>query len=428
MNSFSSYYYKEQEALNEIYELNEANFFNKSRYASNIFRKLFGSKSLRIKPSDFNVTEEVGQKGFNELIDKLAADASDPRKESKGTWIVDAYAGKFNPKKELHPNFPPINKIEDTTVYKTNKGGKIVMYYFIDDEDDPRFFVGLDAKGERFFFDKLKKSFKVFQQQSKTGGIWQTLSKGDVEGQKPKITVVDLDKAEFDKLTPESTNIEGDYLTEEGRPLIWDSQKKIWKTQTGNKVTSFRPEDFAVNAKTGNTNDAVTKDAQKRLDKEIEKTQQAKSAKKTTATQAEPEAPKDEPKAEPEAPKDEPKSYVRKDEPKAEPEAPKDEPKSYVRKDEPKAEPEAPKDEPKKETENMGELQKKLAGDLDGYPRLIKPTKSIETGWTYLLKNDGQVYIYKLKTGEYKLGYTKKAMDILVKKGIINSKDVEALA
>ena len=403
MNSFSSYYYKEQEELNELYELNEK--FFKSKYASNVFRKLFGSKTRRINPKDYEDTEEVGQKGFQELIDKLATDVSNPRKESKKYFIVDMYTGKFNTKKDNHQNFPPINKINDISVYKTNKGGNIVMYAFTDDEDDPRFFIGIDDKGKRFFSDTLGMSFYNFKQRSQTGGLWQNISKGDVEAgtNKPKITVVDIDKEEFNKLTPESTNIKGEYITEEGRPLKWNKDKKIWTTQTGNKVTSFRPEDFAV-TKTGKdaeSGDEIAKTLQQKLDKDKATFQATKKTSKT------------EPNVEPEAPKEEPKVS------KTEPKAPKEEPQTK---------PEAPKEEPKKEIAKGGELQKKLAGDLNGYPKLIKPTKSIETGWTYLLKNNGQVYVYKLKTGEYKLGYTKKAMDILVKKGIINSKDVEALA
>jgi hypothetical protein len=396
MNSFSSYYYKEQEALNEIHALNEK--FFKSSYASNIFRKLFGSKTLRINPKDYNITDEVGQKGFNELIDKLAADASDPRKETKKTWIVDAYAGKFNPKKDLHPNFPPVDKVEDTTVYKTNKGGKIITYYFVDDEGDPRFFVGLDNKGERFFLDKLKKSFKVFQQQSKTGGIWQTLSKGDAEGQQPKVQATTLDKADWEKLVPtESTNIEGDYLTEEGRPLIWDKEKRIWKTQTGNKVTSFRPEDFAVNDRTGKdaeSGDEIAKTLQQKLDKDREAFQATKKS-----------SSKEEPKAEPEAPKAEPKAS----------------------KEEPKAEPEA-EPEPKKAKPTRGELYGKIKKDLKQEPVKIKPTKSIQTGWSYFLKDGGAIHLYLTKDGEYKVGFDKKGKNVLVKSNIINPDEIEALA
>jgi len=364
---FNSFYFNQIQNEKEIESLEEASFLTKSRYARNLWNILRKSAKRRMRPKDYEDTLPITKWGYADLFSNLTDMYNDLQKENKPFYIKNLFQGQFNPKKDSHEVFGNVVKPVEVSWYRTNKGGNIILYELVVEDEDgdnvTKYFVAIDGKGQKFFAVDRKRGgvgmlFKAWlsAQKIKKNIFPDAAPEAEQKAKQPKIQTQPIEKSLYDKLVP----------TTESVSINLDEKSK------GNK----RKE----NAK-------------------IEKQKRDKA-------EADKEFPiENDPK------KEEPKEKK---------------PISPIEKDEGEGSPDKPK--PKKKA---GELQIKLKGQFDQTnpkPVPITPNKEIASGWTYDLKGNNTIFLFKNKEGEHKIAWKgPNAGNILQKLGYIQRQDVARL-
>jgi hypothetical protein len=397
MSNFKNYYFEEE----EIVDLQELTIpvLNKSFYASNFFKKLFGKKSRRINPVNYEkLTREIELAGYNQLLDILSKNYLDKRKEREKIWIKDLYKGEFDAKneKELPEIFPDIDDIEDVSIYITNKKGMIILYQLIDDENRRRYFVGMDNNGERYFIEKLGMSFNSFVTRSGSKDIFRSgsVSQGNVA---QGLTYKTIDKQFYQQIIPqESVEYYGD-LIERELIKVGDIWKRWSKNPTQRLAVKPKKGDIAVD------NDGYPDETtQAELDKVIQ-----------------PEGNLEKPVDNTEEPSNNDDTQVKSNkdstqqdqniQPDDDTPSNNDDTQVKSNKDSTQQDQNIQPDDDTK----YGDLGIRIKDNLQRKPVKIGQSKNVKDGYAYLLKNGGKIYVYQTKRGEYKIAYDKLGKEII---------------
>lgn len=396
--NFINYYF-------EPTQVDEANILTKGRFASNLFRQLVGSAKRRIKPSDYDDTVEISPKGYANLFQKLTTEYNSKGKDKRKFFIKDLFQGKFN-EKDAHDTFGEYDKIESTSVYKLNNGGNILLYNLKDDEGDDRYYAAVDGKGQKFFAADRKKGglgmvFKAWLAAQKTQDVFDLsdVAKGEQQSKTKKSKKIEIDKNDYATLAPSPKKMKSSgvdfskllqlasvdwtnfksfkesILTEvkKGRKVFQDDDDD-WKTYKGkHRIYSPKKTDIAVD-KEGNPDP----DAQAEYDDWIRKDQSDDDLNNTDKKDDKPEA--------------------------------------FLDKED---KPEETKKKSDKST-GIGELSLELVGQLKQEPNPLKSSDKVKSGWRYILKNNGVIFIYQGKDNKYYIGFDKKAESTVDKLSLVD--------
>jgi hypothetical protein len=96
------------------------------------------------------LVKQINYKLYNTLIDVLSKNYIKPIKSK--TYIANLYKGELDDATTQSKIDLDWDEVNDISIYKTNKNGKIVLFSFTKDNQN-HMFIGVDDRGENFFRD-----------------------------------------------------------------------------------------------------------------------------------------------------------------------------------------------------------------------------------------------------------------------------------
>jgi len=375
----------------------------KDSYFTNILRKIGGSNRRRINPKALE-NLELTPAGYNELFNLLTNKYSDNKK--KKYYIKELFQGVFKPK-DAEGAFEDLEindkkQIEVVSYFKLSNGGAIALYNIKDEEDNDRYFIGIDGKGQKFFSAKPKEGgigmvFKGWLSAQKANKIG-TLSKGMTPDKKKDSSPtvkhkIEIDREKFNDIAPEADKIRRlaasnkslnlldmfseEVLIEAATGLVIDGKRAVtidsngeWrrlgksgKIMTGSGSIKKFTDDLIAVDKDGKPSE----DLQSELDKKIEEYKKKKADKK-----------------------DEKPS--------------------------------------KEQVDAYGKLYFDIKDELQTKPNEVK-SKNVKNGWRYITNNNGTIFVYQSKVdNKYYIAYDDKGKNIVDKYDLINKYNLEKAA
>jgi len=186
----------------------------KDSYFTNILRKAVGSAKRKINPRALDTTE-LSPAGYTDLFNLLTNKYTTGKKTKY--HIKDLFQGVFSPK-DAKGVFGDIeitdkNQIEVVSYFKTSNGGAIALYNIKDDDDEDKYFIGIDDKGQKYFAAKPKQGgigmlFKAWasaQKANQTGTLGKSMT--PTAKKKPNLKKIEIDKERYLKIAPEPKKV-----------------------------------------------------------------------------------------------------------------------------------------------------------------------------------------------------------------------------
>lgn len=407
--NFQKHYFTEEEQINEILGIKNWKDLD-PRNITNIFRKMGGSTKRKIQPRSYETTE-VSQKGFQNLFGKLTIDYNDTSRKKKKIFIKDLFEGKF--KEESAPDvFEDFQEVESTAVFRLNNGGAVILYHIIDEDNDDRFFVGIDGAGQKYFAAKKKDGglgmiFKSWLSAQKAGNVWNlsNVAKGDVKKKQSAMKKkIEIDDRKYDELTPEANKIRQLVASNQSFNLFDLFNEEVLSERKNKKLEYLMFKNGIFYKADIDGGKAKIVDDENGDPIEVEKFDtdkyeyQVLNKDGTEHKKGMEELNKELGKTEPKDNKEE----------KPNEESPKED--------------DTPSNE---EEEAYGKLYYDIKSDLKNEPAPIK-SKNVKQGWRYWANNNGVIFVYQSKTNnKYYIAYDEKGEQIVKKYDLINKYDLE---
>lgn len=161
MSRFSEHYEKPESHLSGI--LIEAKVKTKSKsIRKEVLKRLinfFGKKSEKVDTSKIGEISKITKTGFNELANKLSNNLLSKTKQDDNYYIKSILAGKINNPKDIDPNW---QSTQSSTIFKANNGGKVYLFSIKDKDGSIMHYVAGNDKIDRWFTDKMGKTYSLF--------------------------------------------------------------------------------------------------------------------------------------------------------------------------------------------------------------------------------------------------------------------------
>ena len=401
--NFNQYYFNEK-------NLTEINWL-KSRFFGNAVRALVGSGKRKVNPRDFKKFTQLTPAGFSEIF-SIFSNRYDNRKNLKH-HIKNLYTALISPKdtvglflykdekgqdKEIEVSDP--KQIKAASYYETNKGGRIMLVDISDAAENgrDRYFIGLDGNALKFWNAPLKKGgvgrdFRTWlaAQAAATYKPSQASISPEFPGkgeEKPTAAAQNLLKFKYN--VPE----------DQYHKMVPKAGAQLHLAPTGTESISFSLLDLFSEEVLKEKERAITKvDDQWYLVRKFKNGWQVRM--------------------------DNPVSKFTDKDYAVDNKGQKDE---ALQKDLDSLRGKQ-KEDSKRESQmkEQGELFKDLKDELDANkpPAKVKPSEKTKSGWRFILKNGGIIFVYETTDGKYMLGFDDKAKKTVDTKDLVRKYHLE---